>query len=405
VPPGVDAGAVLDPGLPGPWPVGYGTVRVADPRRPGRVLVTSVWYPARPSSTSTAGLGARELPRTISLRRSPPAPRKVPAAALVDAGVGDGGACPEMTVGGPRGAAGQPAFYPLVGKIGLTSASAVTDAEPAPGPFALVVFSHGSAGSRVQASYLMEALASHGYVVVAPDHPGDTMMDVADGHTEAPVDMAIDRSRDVSAVLDALTAPTCTVAPLVRPDQIAVVGFSFGGLTSVLASEGLASSGHVWVPADPRVRASVGLAPAISPLPPELLAGVAVPTLLIGAGADPAVPVDANVDRPFGLLTASHPVITAVLGGATHNSFSEVCRQYGLLNDRGIPARLRLRVAVTAAATCWPPYLDPGTAHLLTTRTVVAFLDWQLRGQSGYRTLLAPGVRGSGPTMTLRARP
>ncbi|SNQ49934.1 Isoform II (fragment) [Frankia canadensis] len=252
----------------------------------------------------------------------------------------------------------------------------------------------------MQSTYLMEALASHGYVAVAPDHPGDTMVDAALGHTEPQLDMALDRSRDVSAVLDALTDPSCTVQPLVRSDQVAVLGFSFGGLTSVMASAGLPG-----VPADPRVRASVGLAPAISPLPADMLARVDVPTLLIGGGADPAVPVDPNIDRGFGLLTASHPVVTAVLGGATHNSFTEVCRQYGLLGTAGIPTALRLRVEVTARATCWPPYLDSTTAHLLTERAVVAFLDWRLRGESADAAFLAPGTWGTGPTVTLRARP
>jgi predicted dienelactone hydrolase len=48
-------------------------------------------------------------------------------------------------------------------------------AEPAParGSFPLVVFSHGHGGVRFQSWFLMRALASHGFVVAAPDHAGD----------------------------------------------------------------------------------------------------------------------------------------------------------------------------------------------------------------------------------------
>jgi predicted dienelactone hydrolase len=38
------------------------------------------------------------------------------------------------------------------------------------GPFPVLVFSHGWGGTRTQSTYLMEELASHGYVVVAIDH-------------------------------------------------------------------------------------------------------------------------------------------------------------------------------------------------------------------------------------------
>jgi dienelactone hydrolase len=39
------------------------------------------------------------------------------------------------------------------------------------GPFPVLLFGHGLGGSRTQATFLTEELASHGYVVVAVDHP------------------------------------------------------------------------------------------------------------------------------------------------------------------------------------------------------------------------------------------
>lgn len=55
---------------------------------------------------------------------------------------------------------------------------AVRDAEPRPEPAWPVVFSHGFAGHRRQSTHFCTHLASHGYVVAAPDHVGNTTADV-----------------------------------------------------------------------------------------------------------------------------------------------------------------------------------------------------------------------------------
>ncbi|KJE23546.1 Alpha/beta hydrolase family [Frankia torreyi] len=398
-PPPVAADAAgPDPDLPGPWQIGYRTVRIVDSSRPGRVLVTSLWYPARPDASAAPGT---PLPGTSGVNgvNGTNGPSGGPRAATES---GAGGACPEVAAAGPAGLGGpgRPAFYPLVGNVGFPSASAVTDAAPAPGRFALVVFSHGSAGSRVQSAYLMEALASHGFLVAAPDHPGDTMTDAAAGREERQLALATDRPRDVSAVIDALTARSCLVASRVRRDEIGVVGFSFGGFTAVVSSIGVLSA-----PADRRIRASVGIAAATSPLPAASLAQVRVPTLLIGGTRDVNVPIARNVDRAFNLLVDSHPRMTVAVTGAVHNSFTEICRQAGLLGAAGIPAVLGMQVALTSAATCWWPRIAPADAHRLADRYTVAFLALHLRGEPGYARYLTSPEAGDARLATVRSSP
>src|SRR5687768_5421843 len=55
---------------------------------------------------------------------------------------------------------------------------ALRDAEPnrENAPYPLVVFSHGLGGFRFQSVFLMEHLASHGFVVIATEHPGSTVV-------------------------------------------------------------------------------------------------------------------------------------------------------------------------------------------------------------------------------------
>ena len=45
------------------------------------------------------------------------------------------------------------------------------------GPFPVVIYSHGSGGLRYIASDYTEAIASYRYIVVAPDHTGNTAVD------------------------------------------------------------------------------------------------------------------------------------------------------------------------------------------------------------------------------------
>ena len=50
-------------------------------------------------------------------------------------------------------------------------------AEPPPDGWPIALFSHTSAGHRRQSSFLCRHLASHGYVVAAVDHTGNTARD------------------------------------------------------------------------------------------------------------------------------------------------------------------------------------------------------------------------------------
>lgn len=109
-----------------------------------------------------------------------------------------------------------------------------SDAAPAAGPFPLAVFSHGHQGYAENSSFLMEHLASHGWVVVAPDHLGNTVFDGAD-RTAA---IYAQRPLDIRATLDHALALPDGHPLLGRVTGPAVAfGHSFGGYT-VLALAG-----------------------------------------------------------------------------------------------------------------------------------------------------------------------
>ena len=68
-----------------------------------------------------------------------------------------------------------------------TTTNATRDASAIAGEYPVVLYSHCYTCTRWSAHAVMERLASHGFVVVAPDHEGDTLFDRL-GRIESPLD-------------------------------------------------------------------------------------------------------------------------------------------------------------------------------------------------------------------------
>ena len=104
---------------------------------------------------------------------------------------------------------------------------AIRDAAPdfSGEPYPLVVFSHGNGFTRLQSVYLLEHLASHGFVVAAADHTGNNLANLG----EASYPWYIYRPDDLQRVItyvDSLNAPSGALANLIDVERIAVVGHS-----------------------------------------------------------------------------------------------------------------------------------------------------------------------------------
>ncbi len=170
-----------DPSAPGPFDVGVTTLSFTDDR--GKALVAEVWYPALPDP-------------------------------------GD-----------------EPDPYPPT----ALSLSAYRDAPAATaaGPFPLIAFTHGHVAIRFQSAFLMEQLASHGFVLVAPDHPGDTFLDAT------PDDLwriVLERPGDVISSVDEVLALASSGDPLLADmidgDNYVIMGHSLGSITALALGGG-----------------------------------------------------------------------------------------------------------------------------------------------------------------------
>ncbi len=273
-----------NPFVRGPHPVGVTSFDLVDPERGGRKIAMELWYPATSAHTGQ-DLASESQDRYMLFGGL-----KVPQAAVRDAA-------------------------PLVGVE-----------RP------VLLFSHGFAGHRRQSTFLCTHLASHGYVVAAPDHAGNTMQDMmmlalSLGPAQMPKDpeallgtYVFDRPRDMSLCIDALSGAevTARVGALRLERGVGVVGHSFGGWTAlVLAAR------------DPRVRSVMPLAPAGGPGPLWALAlereltftfSPGVETLYLAASRDSLLPL-AGVEQLF--RRTPDPVRMFVLERADHMHFCD----------------------------------------------------------------------------------
>lgn len=161
---------------------------------------------------------------------------------------------------------------------------------PAPRPGVLrplVVFSHGLGGSQVGYAYFGQHLASHGFVVIHPNHPGSDSEVAAQGRLalmRAGLDPrnANDRPRDLSFVIDQVELLRAREPSLAQVDlgQIGVAGHSFGAYTALaVVGQTIQRGARVVSFEDTRVRCALAMSSqgaGVIGLTPQSWAGIRV---------------------------------------------------------------------------------------------------------------------------------
>ena len=252
-----------------------------------------------------------------------------------------------------------------LGRLASACTPARRDAPAAVGDWPVVIFSHGFGGIRFQSYFLTEHLASHGFVVVAPDHPGNTLANFATlGDAAAAAQSAIDRPLDVLYVLARLEEGWLTPIVGVDPSRIAVSGHSFGGWTAVESAR-----------RDARLRVVVALAPGFrAPSSPAIAGELARPLMLMGGTADRTTPFDTDQQAAFDVATPPKALVR--IDGAGHMDFTDVC---GLPTIRGL-----------FDDGCDPASVDPVLVQSRVRVLALAFLRRWLTGDVTADAELAP---------------
>ena len=250
------------------------------------------------------------------------------------------------------------------------------------GAWPLVAFSHGAGAIRYQSIFHTEYLASHGYAVVAVDHPGNTMFDFDE---ELTLQATLERPGDVSASVD-MVLDDATYGPLIDGSRFAMMGHSFGAFTTLVVAGGQWSfegipdaceQGYAesivcntmegsedvdpseWVGIDERAVVAVPMSPgvwyAFGP-DGEGLQGVQNPLVLAG-DADPTLSYDGEIRPVWEKMSDPKQLLT--FAGVGHYAFSDICRLAPFITEEceeeagGWPAMEPVQTLTNTYVTAW----------------------------------------------------
>lgn len=356
----------------GPFPVGYKSVVIGEGTE--RPLKASLWYPA---------LNPTGLPEEVTYSVTP----KIPV---------------------------EPAGGPFV-VYGHALQDAAVDAAAAPYP--LVVFSHGFSINAPWYNALIENYASHGFIVLAPEH-----VEKFDTEWSEIANASIDRPRDIKQTLDyaeQINAPAGDLAGLIDMENVAVVGHSYGGYTALAAAgaqydldafnarcaqlpaddpltflcapvvpkeaEMAARAGLDPMPeglwpsfGDPRVKAIVPMAGDSYLFDKAGLSKITIPMLAIGGTADTATPYDWG-SRPSYDNASSAKKALVTLEGAEHVVSMVSCDNMPWVKETDFYQWI-----------CFDPVWDKDRGLDLINHFSTAFLLDTLKGDTKAAEALAP---------------
>jgi predicted dienelactone hydrolase len=253
--------------------------------------------------------------------------------------------------------------------------------------YPIIIYSHSFDGNRLEDLFLVQDLASHGYVVACVDDPYDTPITVrADGTVlrhpgEHWLDFSSPRALqetlprlkhslavrvdDVSFVLDQLIRLNANDISSkfygrIDMDRAGVIGFSFGGTTAAQACR-----------TDRRFKAGVDLdgysfaiADADNILQPFLILAEGIAPDEVAAARTPEQHAEANFDMiEYRQMMQSYNGYLLTVRGTQHLNFSD------------FPLYSRLRCYTEAGP------IDPRRAMSIVNSYVVSFLDKNLLGK------------------------
>jgi predicted dienelactone hydrolase len=271
---------------------------------------------------------------------------------------------PSETTGEPRSLETH-IWYPAEPDTGTPQGNVLRDADVLQGRWPLILFSHGSCGVPNQSPFYTEALASWGFIVAAPTHPGNTTFELPECSSPPRLaDSFANRVADVRFVTDSLIAASGRDrgSPFYRRvdgDRVGVTGHSFGGQTTLRVAA-----------SDPRIDGAVPLAPAVG----EGLADLEItaPTLVMGAELDSLTPFETASRDAYALARGPRYLVELLNTG--HCAFAIACGES------------------LCGAGCEPGTTPLEETHRLTLRYAVPFFLQYVAKAGRYSELLLPGA-------------
>ncbi|MFB2973947.1 alpha/beta hydrolase [Aerosakkonema sp. BLCC-F183] len=223
-------------------------------------------------------------------------------------------------------------------------------------PAKLIVISHGVGSDRQTFAYLAQHLASYGFAVAVPEHPGSNAQQLQDllrgraNEVSEPIEF-INRPLDIKFMLDeleGLSQKDPAFQGLINMREVGIIGQSFGGYTALVLSgatlnfpklqKDCAAINNSWNTSlllqcralqlgtslhnlqDDRIKAAIAINPVTSSiLGPTGLSQIKTPVMIISGSADTVAPALSEQIQPFTWLTTPNKYLVVMKNG-THFS-------------------------------------------------------------------------------------
>lgn len=296
-----------------------------------------------------------------------------------------------------------PAASPLFSAANAAPAAKLS-ASPAKLP--LIVLSHGTGGSALMMAWLGAALAQHGYIAAAVNHPGNNS---TEDYTVEGFLFWWERATDLTVALDKILQDS-TFGPRIDPKRVGAAGFSLGGYTMIEIAGGITDPASfdrfcksdqadaickdqlefpklhekaaelanlpqnatafkdAYAHAgdsrrDARVRAVFAIAPALGPaFDTGSLEKISIPVEMVAGDADPVVPIESNAK--YFAAHIPNAKLTLLPGGVGHYTFLGTCTA----------AARQINPALCTDG----PGIDRDAIHSKAAQLAVAFFDAHL---------------------------
>ena len=220
----------------------------------------------------------------------------------------------------------------------------------------LVVISHGLGSDLTTFAYLARHLASHGFAVAVPEHPGSSATQIEAllsgfENDVTPPEELIDRPLDIKFLLDRLSH---NFEDKIDVENVGMIGQSFGGYTTLALAgaeinwnslerdcPNIDSSWNLsWliqclalqIPIpfadenlqDDRIKAAIAINPLVSTIfNRESLSQIDIPVMLVSGSADPVTPALPEQILPFTWLTSPEKYLVLLKGGTHFSALRE----------------------------------------------------------------------------------
>ena len=289
-----------------------------------------------------------------------------------------------------------------------------------PGKTPVVVISHGLASKPEDFDDYGKHLASYGYFVALPQHPGSDQQqtqDLIDGFSRKVFELNefIDRPADISYVLDYLEQQNRTVyGERLNLREVGVVGHSFGGYGALAVAGATIDFDHLERECDltiPRLNTSLLLQCRALDLPrkeynfrdervvavflvnpvnssifgSQGLSQISLPVLMAAGTYDPATPAIYEQFRSFPRLSSQNKYL-ALVEGQAHVNFSNldpgIQETVESITNLTLPERLILdEYAGSFLVTFFGSYVEKDQSYQPLINSIASFSQYLSEGQ------------------------